>query len=272
MMETTVNYKKSILITIMCTLLSLIVVLGIVVLLMVFVFSGSFGNFMYDMGCDSWASALYYRQYQKSGDIMYCYKALNLRISLNDSEEVVAYYEDLIEDDEYSDFLKASRQNVEGMDVGILAKSSMLFEENYLVNNYVKALVSLGEIDKAWEVATTEFASIESVQLKDQGVYSLSWLVGCHDYSQFNSIHGEMDDILINKMQVYFDNAYDCFESNKVVSGDLDKAYLMALGNRIISVGQDIKKVCAELNINDEAVSNNVDKMISVNNVIKELI
>ena len=264
------NYKKSIIKTIAWTMLSLFLALGVCIILMVFVFSGTFGDFMYDIGCDRWASSLYYRQYNKDNNIIYCYKALNIRISLGDSEQIIEYYDAFVNNDDYVEFLTASRENVEKLNIGVLEKSSMLHEDNYLTNNYVKALIDVGKIDEAWDIALEEFVKVDNVQVENIGVYAFSNFID-DECSCFVKIYDNLENPLIVEMQEYFDNAYALLGGSTPV-GSLDRAYLVALGNRIISVGQDINKIYSVLNASGENVTANVQKMINVNNIIKGLI
>ena len=266
------DYKKSILNTVLLTLLVLMVSLCIVVMLMFFVFTKDFANFMYNIGCDNIASDLYYRSYTKTNDIVSCYKALNIKISLGDNEDIIMYYEAFVADDEYENFMSSSKQNSENLKVGKLEKSTLLNDKNYLDNNYVIALASEGRNDDAWEFALGEFALYDNFTFKNQGVYSLSLWVKAQDWSVFNKTYDGFDKVLVEEIQDYFDRIYLLFEENKNSDNIIDQAYLIALGNRIITVGQDVNRIKSGLGLDNDKITANMNKMVAVNNVIKGLV
>ena len=265
------DIRKSIVKTIWGTILTMILLTIIASVVFVFMFTRQCADFMYDIGCNNIASRLYYKSYEDKGEIGDCYKALNIIISLGESDKVIEYYEDFVADDEYESFMSAGLQNSEKLDISVLEKSAILNDENYLVNNYVKALNATGKVDKAKEVALEEFKQCLVFSFKEQGVYVLSQYVGS-DSEFFNTQHTGFDKVLVAEMQEYFDNLVNVFDSFKAVESNVDKAYLVSLGNRLINVGQDINSVCTALDIEEEAVSNNVSKMLIVNSVIKGII
>lgn len=270
-MQNSSKLSKSIFFTVLCTLSVLIVLLGGVILVMTFVFPGKFGDFLYGMGCNGWAQSLYIREYEKSDDIKYCYKAFSLSVSLDDNEKVVSCYELMIKDDQYAELLNTSRHNAEKLNVGILEKSSMLCEEDYLVNNYVNALVDIGRVEDGWNVAIEYFESCVCSDIYDCGVYALSWFVGVKDYGDFCVDNGNGDTV-VGLMQEYFDSAYAVFDENINVENNVDKAYVVVLGNRIINVGKDINKINNSLGVNSDNVASNLAIMSTINDTIKEII
>ena len=265
------DYKKIVVNSILYTLLVMIVLFAVFVMLMFFVFTRHLADFMYDVGFDSMASRLYYSVYEKNNEIVYCYKALNIKISLQDHDKVIEYYEAFINDDEYEEFIFASKENAENLNVSILEKSTLLNEENYLTNSYVKALLANNEYDKALNIATTEFFRSE-VLLKNQGVYALSHFVDKYNVNVFSEIYLNCEDDLINEMQNYFIELNDLFDESKSLSSELDKSYIFALGNRIIMVGQDVNKIYGYMNINADTISSNNNLMQEVNNFMKGLL
>lgn len=267
-MET--SYKKSILKTILYTLITLIVASLLVGCLMFFVFTKTTANLMYNMGCDNIASNLYFKTYKNSGEIEYCYKSLNLKIKLNNSEDIIEYYEILIEDDAYSEFIESIVDRNEKLSIGVLEKSSMLNEENFLVNKYVRALIDNKMNDKAWDVAIDHFSTNNTWSFNDQGVYALSHFVSNAD--GFDDYEEKLGGIVLDEMQACFDKVYQLFNDSKNVSSNIEKSYLMSLGNRIINIGKDINNLYGN---NDSYASiklSNSEAMSCVNEVIKGLI
>ena len=265
------NYRKIVLSSVLYTLLALIVLFAIFVMLMFFVFTKDLANFMHDMGFNRLSSSLYYRVYEKTGEISYCHKALNIKIILNHNEKIIEYYEAFVEDDEYSDFMSALNENNKNLNCGILEKSTLINEDNYLTNQYVKALIKNGEGERAKTISLQCFENYKNFTLYEQGVYALGQHVSEENKTMFGQAYGSSSNTLIVDMQDYFDLSVLIF-NNFNPQNDLDKAYLMSLGNRIISVGQDINKMYDYMNINTDLVGVNQNHMISINNNIKGLI
>lgn len=266
------KYGKAILITMLYTFLVLTLLVAVFVGIMFFAFPKSLANFMYNVGFDRMASTLYYRVYEKTDDITYCYKALNIKITIEDHNRVVKYYESFIEHEDYEDFMLANKVRKEQLEVSVLEKSAIINDDNYLVNNYVEALLKIGQKDKAVDVAVGRFITSQSLMLDEQGVYALGAFVDDKDWEVFNIKYLDLDSVLYLEMQEYFEYLVEMFNGYKGRSGHLDRAYLLALGNRIINLGQDIHNVYKGLDLDDGEVRGNVQHMLEVNSVIKGLI
>lgn len=266
------DYKKTILKTILYTMLVMIGLFVVFITLMFFVFTRNLADFMYGLGSNKVASTLYYRVYEKTDDIIYCHKALNIKINMNDNEKIIKYYEEFIANDEYENFMVASKEQSENLNISVLEKSAILNEDNYLSNSYVKALIGEGEVDKAWGFALNKLYSCADLDLDSQGVYVLSWFISQDNNDKFDDVYGEFDEILINEMQDYFDSVCGVFDLNKNTTDVLEKAYLVALGNRIINVGQDINVIYSSFQNYGDIITSNIEKMVEVNNIIKGII
>ena len=266
------SYGKTILRTALYTFVVLLLLVAVFVGIMFLAFTKDLANFMYNVGFDRMASSLYYRVYEKTDDITYCYKALNIKITINDYKHVVKYYESFADHEDYEDFMLANKVRKEQLDVSILEKSAIVNDENYLINNYVKALVKTNQKDKAVNIAVRGFIDGQTIVLDEQGVYSLGVFVDEKDWEVFNIKYLDLESVLYVEMQEYFEYLVELFDGYKGRGGHLDRTYLVALGNRIINVGQDIHSVYEGLDLNDNAIKNNIQDMIEVNNVIKGLI
>ena len=66
--------------------------------------------------------------------------------------------------------------------------------------------------------------------------------------------------------------AYLLFEENTDTEDNLQKAYLIALGNRLMMVGQNINTIYDACDINEAQIVTNLEKMENINNVIKGLL
>lgn len=263
--------KKTVFKSILFTVLVGIVLFACFTILMFFAFTKNLANFMYNIGADRMASTLYHRVYEKTDEIFYCYKALNIKISLNDSARVIQYYEEFLEDDEYQEFMISNKTNREKLDISVLEKSALLNDRNFLVNNYVKALLNENELDKAWTIVLSEFKT-HDVTLKEQGVYAMGNFIDREEWNKFKVSYDGYSNILIVELQNYFDKLNTLFDQNRVASTHVDKAYVVALGNRIINVGQDINSYYLHEDNDNEIISSNINFMVEVNNTLKGLV
>lgn len=264
------NYKKTIWKSIFFTILALLIATGILFCVMFWGFTATFGNLMYDIGCDNFASQLYIRAYDKNNEIIYCYKALNIKIKLGHSSDTIRLYEDFVADDEYAEFISDYKSNVEKMNVRVLEKSTILNEENFLTNAYIRALIKNHRKENAFEKALEEFAGYNSCTLVEQGVYALGNFV--EDSSLFEKKYSGFEDNLIDEMQKYFHKSVSIFNENKYLDDNLSKSYLIALGNRIINLGQDINSLYSKIDGENVLIESNLQNMIDVNEIIKGLI
>lgn len=264
-----VNYKKTILSTIIWTLTSLVILSALIICIMFFAFPKNLGDFFYNLGSDGIASSLYMRVYEKEGDIYYCYKSLNIEISKSNNSRIIKLYDTFVNDDDYADFMTQLKERNENISIGVLEKSSILNEEDYLKNRYIKALINQNETNKAYTLAIEEFKGYKSFDFKNQGVYALNQFINIEPYNNFEVTPAGMEGTLIANIKEYFESSLVIFESNKNATTNLEKAYLIALGNRIIQVGQNIIKICD----NDTELRTSIDdKLVNVNNCIKEIL
>lgn len=269
------DYKKTILKTILITFVVLIALTGILTGLMFGVFTKTTAGIAYDLGNDKLASKLYYKSYKKSGDIECIYRALNIEIKFMNNDTTAEYFEYFESDDEYEEFMNALKKRNENANAGILEKSSLLFEDNYLENNYINALCGIGDTqkEKALDRAIAQFkeSKEKTFALGDIGLYTLSSFI--LDDDVFDKVYEGFEKTLIEEMQEYFDGL--CAKLNSIDSSeltDLEKAYTIAIGNRIITIGKDINSRYDGFSELDKLKAENIQKMKDINQIIKGLI
>lgn len=268
-MET--NYKKTILLTIGITLLALIVSALAMFLFLFFVFTKDLANFSYKLGNYSFAGDLYARAYAKDGEISNCYLALTLDIRTDDYKGVIKNYKLFVSDDEYQSFMQTIAKS-SGLTLGgLLERSALTNEENYLEDKYTLALIKVGKDGDAFDRAVECFRGYKNYTFERQGCYSLNRFVK-DSFAKFNVIYNGYENKLIDEMQTYFDDATELFEAHKGDTEVVSKAYLVALGNRLIMVGQNINRVYVGLGISSEKVDTNNQNLIKINDTIKGLI
>lgn len=260
-----INYKKTIFSTIALTLAVLLTISIIMLSLMYFVFTKSFADFCYSLGSKNMASNLYYKAYEKNDGIYYCYKALNIKISLNNDKDIVKFYKEFASDNEYAEFIKYLNEKNEQVSAGIVEKSVLLNEDNYLKRNFIASLIDTNRGDEAFDYAVEYFSDYASFDFYNQGVYVLNYFISESD--KFNIVYDDYTIYLIDAIQWYFDNSCNIFDENKDCTSNLDKAYLLSLGNRIIQVGEDLNKLYGSDNLG--FVEQNNQKMLLINNALK---
>ena len=231
-------------------------------------FPKTLGNFCYSIGVENMSANLYYKDYSRSGDIVSVYKALNIEIKCKDYDKIVLYYEDFVSDDEYSEFMQSMKAHNEQLNIGILEKSTLLNEENFLSKQYVSALIALEKTNEAFDICLDKFKNYNEFSFKEQGEYLFGMFVDSED---FNRMPAGYSKTIIDSIQEYFDNCVVIFANNEHLNSSVDKAYLMTLGNRIIEVGQNINKFYKSSN-NHELINLNNQKMLDINEKIKGLL
>lgn len=265
------NYKSMIIKTSIFTLLTMIGLTILLSLIMTFIFPKNFGDFFYNLGNTDISSELYYRAYQKDKDINLCYKALSVSISGNHNQKVVDYYAELENHEDYEDFIVSIKNKYENLSIAVLEKSALLNEEQYLKNAYIRALILTNNELDAYAKSLKYFEDYNSFEFKKQGVYTLHYFVDNSSIANFETVPQGFSLTLIESMQDYFDKSIELFNANKNANTNLDKAYLLALGNRIITVGQNVNKVYTNLNTTTLCQSN-IDKILQINEILKGLI
>lgn len=263
------DYKKIILTTTLWTISCIIVLSAVFICVMVFAFPKNLGDFFYSLGGNNLASSLYMKEYNRSNNIYYCYKSLNIEIKLNNSSKIIRLYEIFEEDKEHTEFLKQLKERNEKLELNLLEKSTILNDYNYLTNRYVKALIKIGEENKAYAKALNSFKDYKTFDFKNQGIYAFSELIAKEGFIDYNAKPAGYEDTMLKAIKEYFGIITNLFNEHKETSDSLEKAYLISLGNRIIQVGHDINTACNE---DETLVANNNQIMIEVNNVIKGLL
>lgn len=266
------NYKRVILVTGGLTLLALLVAGLIIFLLLFFVFTKDLAKFCYYIGSYNTAGNLYSRIYKKDGGINNCYLALTIDIRNDDYEGIVKNYELFIEDEEYDRFMERitiSNQIVAG---GVLERSALCNEYQYLEDRYILALIKTRQNTKAFDRAVEMFSAYEYFTLDTQGYYSLNRFINDDNIHKFDDEYVGYESILVDSMQEYFNVALDIFNASKTTNNMQTKAQVVALGNRLILVGQNINTIYTKLGYNTNLIQGNLDSMTMMNDTIKGLI
>ena len=234
------NYNKSKLpIIIVCIVLSIVLIFGGVWLTFAFAFPGKLADFAYARNMDGYATKLYTRDYNKSKDINSLYMALNLNIKHEKHELVVSEFEELYKSPYYEDFIKEVNSSNLNLNEKPIVKASLLNEDNFLKNKYIKSLVALGETNKAFDFAKVDRLNLNPT-FEDFGNYLFGELANdlSKIASRFNEVIDGYSEPLIAVIEEYFD-ALDA-EFDGYLSAD--KTHAFAMGDRILQVGESLIK------------------------------
>lgn len=255
--------SKVVLKTAAITFLMVAILLIITYFVMLFCFTPTLGDFFYSLGCENITASLYYRSYEKSDDITYIYKALSLEIKQRDEGNIVKYYEEFASHNDYDAFLTRIMDSNEKSSLNILEKSLTLDEINIFNCAYVDALLELDKQEKAINFALDNFRNNSNYTYKNIGGYSLNKVITHIDNDAI------LSEGLVDKIQVYFNDLLEVFENNFNQLDNLKKSYMVRLGNRIMTVGNDLNYFYTSENSNK---IENLQKMKMVNEKIMELI
>lgn len=267
-----VNYKKMIISTAILTLCSLVIMGIITFFVLFFAFPKTLGDISYDMGNYSLASSSYEKEYEKQGNIFYLYKAMNIRLKSENFEKYIEDYEVFTSAKDYDKFMAQITENNKKLNISILEKSATLNEYNYLRDRYIMSLIRCDKVQKAFDIAYSDFMKYDSFTFEKQGYYSMNRFIGRVDFAKYSELRDGYDKSLIDSMQDYLNESYSMFQSSKSSEDNLTRAYALALGNRLILVGQDIKTICTSLRIKEDIVAENIIKMQTINEDIKGIL
>ena len=151
------NYKKSIVKSAVVTFVIMVVLFAIFSTVMLLGFTRVSADFVYSLGMNRLASSLYAREYEKSGDLYYCYKSLCVKIKISDNYGIVKTYEKFVGDEKSDEFIANIDTKNKTLNIGILEKSTILNEGDYLRHKYIQALMQIDRVDDAFELATADF-------------------------------------------------------------------------------------------------------------------
>lgn len=249
------NVKNNILKPILFTFLAMLFLLIATFSVMHFFFPLKLSNWFYSMGAEN--ASVYYleRSYEKTQDYEQLYSLVNLSIKTNNYEKVEKYYEQFSADSRYSTFvLKIDASNLT-QNVSNLVKSTMYSEDNYLKTRYVKALVKLGKVDKAYAYACAN--SPLSVSQDYVGIYAYTYLF--EDGVNLSSI-ANLQSFATN-LQTYFNSNINVF--NEILGSEQPQKVLgLVIGSRINEIAKNLKAIKTYNNsfvtLTNEEINNSV--------------
>lgn len=267
------NYNRGkVWIAIVCIVLAVVLLCGGTWLVFAFAYPNKLAEFTYNRGWDSYALKLYDRDYKKSNDINSLYMSLNINIKHDKYSGVVAKFETFYAGSQYKDFVKTVDEENMKSNLKPAVKATLINEDNYLKNKYIKALISTQENDKAFRFAMKEtINTTPTIDNMGNYLYGEFCKTGVIDAfaDNFNATLSSVEDKpIVTVLEEYFDALNTEFLNNFQVA---DQAYVWASGNRILAVGADL------LNLYEKGVGSLDDAhvkeiMNNVNNKFKVLV
>lgn len=224
--------KTAILITALVS--GIILLIAGVYLLLAFVFPYTLAREVYDMGFNTYALTLYDRAYSKDNDnIDALYMALNLSIKLDRNSQIEDYFEEFGAKPNYAKYISEIDKSNAKKGVEPLIKSTLLSEDNYLKNRYVKALIALDKVDKAVDFCSNSIVANPTTFSLSNYYYSNFAL----DSLTTDQLHFLLDDGVYDDMKSYFESLSNDFETNFGLDRVPER---VCAGNRIITVGNNL--------------------------------
>lgn len=247
------------------SLITLSIILGLIIIILtigVFCFTESFAKLSYSCGLYSISSSLYDLQYKNTADINYIVKACNIDIESKNYSSYIKHYEKFESDKEYSNYIEfLNNNNYSNNKLSILAKSSLVNEDNYYKNKYVYALINEKLYEKAVTYATCEWNYNIEINYLNPSVYLLHYVIDNQSTRDILLTNNEMVENLI----LYYEELCIYYQDVNNVD-DLDIVYFVNFCNYCITLSSDILKLDSFSNIIDEDKENVIIHNIAIFN------
>lgn len=267
------NYNKSKMwIVIVCVILAIVLTFGATWLIFAFAYPNKLAGFVYNRGWDSYALKLYDRDYKKNNNLNSLYMGLNIDIKHNHNAEVITKFEEFYKNTQYADFITAVDSENMKTNESPVVKASLINEDNYLKNKYIKALIMLNEGDKAFRFAMQDgfnlTPTIDNLGNYLYGEFCKKEVVDVFS-DNFNAVLSYADDKpIVMVVEEYFDALNTEFLNN---FQSADKTYVWACGNRMLAVGENLLSLYTKgIGTQDNAHIKEV--MDNINNKFKVLV
>ena len=261
------SYGRTIFVTAAITVVSIIACIVFAVTLIFTLSPGRAGDFVYSIGMTNWASTLYHKEYTYSGSVSRLYQALNVAITNDKYSRVVEYYEEFKLDEDFDEFVDYKIDSAKSQNVSALIKAGLLNEREYLEKNYVKALVNIGKSVQAFTYSLAGYDVNDTYTLEDTGYYTFQYFT---DKALFDYVELDNDMSLKDNLIIYLDTIYGIFDTNKTTTDELKQAYLIVLGQKIVTVSEHINSLLDSTSA--DRITTNNGYITSVNTVLQGLI
>ena len=264
--------------TILFTILILIGIFLILASTILIFFPKVAGNFCYDLGWNALSTKLYLNDYKSSNDINSVMKAIDISIEDNNYSNIIISYEQAIQNTKYTEFINLKNtNNYNNQNINVIAKSSLINEENYYLNKYVLSLTKTNKFSKALELSLTELKSAFTMDLDYKNIrnYSINTLIKDNylniDFTKNIEI---LETSILTCLDNYYDKLFNEYQ-NLNLQNNLDIVHFINFCNRILTVSNDIININANITqniITETKIQEIQNNKTTINNKILEVI
>ena len=243
-------YKNYTPIIIVSIVLTFVAIMGSVWAIVANFAPARFGDIVYQLNWNSYALKLYERDYKKTQNIDSMYMALNISIKLNNDDKVIEWYQKFNANENYMAYMHfVNSENIK-QNINPVVKATILNEDNYLKNCYIKSLLNKHNDQTAFNFALADGLK-QNIEYNDLGNYLFNNFCGKDNvdrfYRNFLAIYGNDDNILLAKIYEYMIAVDNEFTSLGFASDN--EVYFWAMGNRILQVGKNILILSEKANL-----------------------
>ena len=219
-------------------------------------------------------TSLYYIKatYNIDKDINTLHQVIYRAISCESDSDIINYSEIMFSDEHYYDFMDYIDEY--NKDASFTYLVSLSNEDNYLKNQYVKALIRQNEIIEAKDFAINDFNTLNAYAFEDK----INWVLGgmfilektSLNYSFLNEPNGE--HLLIDDIQIFVENLKSVFDE-KLALLNLDDTNLNS--DEVLSLvilQYNLINICADIISVKDIEDLDIDNMDYFISVYEELI
>ena len=201
----------------------------------------------YDLGFQNITLHYYEITYDKPNDNDYLYNAVIVSVFAENDEKTISLYEELLAQEQYASLMQEIDQNTKEQDTSNLQKSLLLYEDNYLKNEYITALMQENEFQKALAFAK-QYTNLDTVTFGALTPYLYTFVFTTDNFSQtpvtaFAQGEWETGVLVSQKLSDYYEEMYDLFLLKYADASsltNLEKSEMLVLGRRIGYVANNL--------------------------------
>ncbi len=251
--------ENSILKTVLITLITLISITIVCCLIFWFFFPVTTANICYNLGLYESSASLNIRDYNNTKNINSIAKATDTYIYLQDYEKYIDAFELFYQDENYFAYINdLNTKNYNNKEFNIVTKSSLINENNYYCNYYIKSLIKNDEISKAKSFVLENIVEYSKTQIDylTPDNYLLSNMVDIKEYSWFIEQNFNNKSIL----EIIYSNFNIMYEEILLLNNEtnIDEIYFLNFSRTSLMIGLDIQEIC----------NNHIQNILSTDNIL----
>lgn len=198
----------------------------------------------YDLGFQGIALHYYEVTYNRTNDIDDLYNALIVSIFTQNDNKTVELYETLQAQEGYADLMAELDEETLASSQSVLQKSLLWKEDNYLKNNYVKALLNQSEVYKAIQFAK-QHTDLDLIEDSENQLYLFQHIfseafVQQELVAQFANEEYEENVTYFEKITTYFESANNRLDMIMADDFEGQEVQLTFLARKLIVIADNI--------------------------------